>query len=55
MDGSVTTRDYHSNSDAMDVEPISETVAEDSIKRKSESPDRSVSTSLSLSLSILFF
>lgn len=52
MDDSSTTRDYHSNSEAMDVEPISETVenvTEDGID-KCESPHRSVSTSLSLSL-----
>lgn len=55
MDDSSATRDYHSNSEAMDVEPISETVenvTEDGINKKCESPHRSVSTFLSLSLSL---
>jgi heat shock protein 4 len=49
MEDSVTTRDNHSNSDAMDVEPISETdqnVNEHSINQKSGSPHSSVSAFL---------
>ncbi|KAG5120670.1 hypothetical protein JHK84_039010 [Glycine max] len=41
VDDSVTTGDYHSNSEAMNVEPVSETVenvTEDSINKKCEAP-----------------
>ncbi|XP_057441185.1 heat shock 70 kDa protein 16-like [Lotus japonicus] len=44
LDDSVTAVDFHSNFEAMDVEPVSETVenvAEVSMNRKSDSPQRS--------------
>ena len=53
MDDSVTTGDHCSNSEAMDVEPISETVEnriENSINKKCEFPHSSVSTHVVLSL-----
>jgi len=56
VDDSVTTGDYHSNSEAMNVEPVSETVenvTEDSINKKCEAPRHLVSTPMLFCLSPL--
>lgn len=58
MDDSVIAGDHHSNPDAMDIDPMPETVAngvEDSTNKKCESPQSSVSTVMLFPPSILAF
>lgn len=46
MEASATPRDYHSNPEAMDVEPVSETGQNVNEHKKCESPHSSVSALL---------